>query len=345
MRVGVVGCGFICHEHLRVLRRLRDVEIVGVCDRQPELAASVAKAYGAPRAFDDPSRFLAEARPDVVHVLTPPQSHRELAAQALQAGCHVLVEKPMATSVDDAQAMLRTARDTGRHLGVCHNFRFVPAFLRAQQVLESGALGSLLSAEVYWRMSSHGPEKRAQAQQWMHALPGGVFHEVLPHLLYTLGAVMGRLRLVSAVSDAATRDDPSELRALFLTPSGPAALGLSLQSTPVQKFVRVYGSRASLHIDLATSALIRLRAPADSIVTRAWANLDQSAQLAAGTLANAVKMIVGRLPRGHETLLRRFYERLRRGEPPPVSADEGLATVAALEDLCNALGSETQQRG
>lgn len=345
MKAGVVGCGFICHEHLRVLRDLRDVEIVGVCDRQPDLAASIAKAYGVPHAFDDLDRLLNETQLDVIHILTPPQSHRELATKALEAGCHVLVEKPMATSVSDAQAMLGAARSTGRHLGVCHNFRFVPAFLRAQEVIDSGTLGSLLSADVYWRMSSYGSDGRGRAERWMHTLPGGVFHEVLPHLVYALAAVIGPLRLVSAITNSAAGEKASELRALFAARNGPATLGLSLRSSPVQKFIRVHGTRASLQVDLATSVLTRLRAPADGIVARAWVNVDQSVQLAAGTLANAARMLVGRLPRGHETLITRFYESLRRGGPPPVSAEEGLQTVAVLEDLCNALGRETDRRG
>jgi predicted dehydrogenase len=335
MKVGIVGCGHICAQHIRAIRRVRAASIVGVCDRHFERAASVAKTHGVPHAYEHADRLIEEHSPDVIHVLTPPQSHRTVAVAALQAGCHVLVEKPLAMNAAEASEMVEASRALGRSLGVCHNFRFTPAFLKASEWIERGKLGRLLSADIFWRMSSYGMNQRGEAMEWIDALPGGPFQEILPHLVYLLGAVMGTLKLKSVVASG-DENRASELRALFDSENGPATLGLSLAAKPVQKFLRVYGTEMSLHIDLATGILLRQRAARDSMVNRALLNLQNSAQIASQTAANALKVLTGQLHRGHETLIERFYAALKAGEPPPADGREGLATVIVLDELWRA---------
>lgn len=245
----------------------------------------------------------------------------------------------MAMNAEEAQEMLDTAQRQGVTLGVCHNFRFQSAFLRAKDLIEQGALGQILSAEVFWKMSSYGPGQRKLATPWMTELPGGVIQEVLPHLVYMLLAVMGDIKLVSAaVGVGGVRKEHGDLRVLFDSRSGPAVLGLSLRATPVQKFLRILGTRMCLHVDIATDVLIRLRSRQDSAAGRAAVNLAQSVQLATGTLVNAVRYITGRLPRSHETLIASYYESARRGEAPPVGGEEGLAVTVVMDDVWEALG-------
>jgi len=340
MRVGIVGCGFICHQHIRAIRSIRGVELAAVCDRKPELATSVAKTYSVPRTFNEIDHLLEEARPHIVHILTPPQSHRELTLKALRANCHVLVEKPMALNAHEARAMLDAARRSRGSLGICHNYRFVPAFLKARAAIDRGAVGQTLSADIFWRMSSLTPDSRPEAGDWMHKLPGGVFQEVLPHLVYLLSSLLGRLEFVSAVTNRYGDRPATDLRVLFTSDHGPATLGLSLHSNPVQKFVRIYGTNATLHVDLATSVLLRLHASRDTMVSRTLVNLLHVGQLAVATLGNAVLTLTGRLRRGHETLISAYYEAVARGAAPPVTAEEGLATVALLDQIWDALASE-----
>lgn len=334
MRVALVGCGHVCGQHLEALRRVPAIEVVAVCDRNGASAARLAQAHGIGRHFEDLGRLLEEVAPDVVHVLTPPASHRDITFRAIAAGCHVLVEKPMATNAADASDMRDAAQAQGVRLGVCHNYCFVPAFLEAKARIERGELGKVLSVEAFWRMSSYAP--RSDATLWMRDLPGGVFQEVAPHVIALLQSVAGELSPVAAVARPSVTE-ASELRALLASPAGPVALGISLGASPVQKFVRVYGTRQCLHVDLATSTLRRIRAARDGVLPRALVNLDQAAQLVTGTLSNGVRLLLGRLPRGHETLVARFYEALRQGGPLPASADEGVAVVAVLDRLWEVL--------
>jgi hypothetical protein len=131
---------------------------------------------------------------------------------------------------------------------------------------------------------------------------------------------------------------------LFHSNIGPVTLGISVASSPVQKFVRLYGTNMSLHADLATSVLTRLRGKTDSMIARTLTNLEVASQLVYGTVANALRTVSGRLHRGHETLIRQFYADLRYGIPPAAGHEEGMAVVAVLDQLWNLLGNDKDSR-
>jgi predicted dehydrogenase len=132
MRCGVWGVGVWGEKHARVYAAIPEAELVGVYDRSAERAREVAKQYGA-RAFDSPEALLREC--EAVSVATPTVAHREAAEQALAAGCHVLVEKPMAVTVAECDAMIAAAARAGRVLQVGQVERFNPALMAARPFL------------------------------------------------------------------------------------------------------------------------------------------------------------------------------------------------------------------
>ncbi len=120
IRVALLGCGRIAHVHAGYLRQVPEVEFVGAADLDTASREAFTARWQLP-SFADPEELLAAAQPDVVHVLTPPATHATLAVELLNAGVHVLVEKPMALTVADANLMLAAARRSGRLLTVDHN--------------------------------------------------------------------------------------------------------------------------------------------------------------------------------------------------------------------------------
>jgi len=129
VRCGVWGVGVWGEKHARVYGALDECELVGVHDRSPERARAVVEQFGG-RVFDTPEALLAEC--EAVSVATPTVAHREATEQALAAGCHVLVEKPMAVTVAEADAMIAAAERAGRVLQVGQVERFNPALLAAR---------------------------------------------------------------------------------------------------------------------------------------------------------------------------------------------------------------------
>ena len=135
VKVGLVGAGYVAAHHARALHSLPYVEIVGIADPDAERARKLAKQFAIPRVYAS-LQAMAEARPEVIHVLTPPATHAELVLEALDMGCHVLVEKPMAETVADCDRMIERARAKGLVLSVNHSARMEPIVLRALELLQ-----------------------------------------------------------------------------------------------------------------------------------------------------------------------------------------------------------------
>ncbi len=152
IKAGMIGCGFIANgKHLPSLARLGDVEVVAFCDIVIERAQASAKQYGAPGALVclDYHDLLARPDIDVVHVCTPNSSHAEITVAALQAGKHVMCEKPMAKTAAEAKAMLEAARSSGKKLTIGYQNRFREDSQLMKSLCESGDLGEIYFAKAF----------------------------------------------------------------------------------------------------------------------------------------------------------------------------------------------------
>nr|WP_280518571.1 Gfo/Idh/MocA family oxidoreductase [Lederbergia wuyishanensis] len=143
MKVAVVGCGSIArYRHLPEYAANDQVELVAVCDIVEDRAKEMAEQYGA-KAYTDYKTMLDEADVDVVSVCTPNYLHAPVSIDALNAGKHVLCEKPMATSEEDALAMIEAAKNNNKKLMIAHNQRFVPSHEKARELIENGEVGKI----------------------------------------------------------------------------------------------------------------------------------------------------------------------------------------------------------
>ena len=147
LRVAVIGMGPIGNRHAKIYRADPLAELVGVCDRLRERADDAAKRFGVP-GFLDAEKMLAALKPDVVSIATGGYEyggdHFEPTMQALEAGCHVLGEKPISNDIAQAEQMVATARENGRCYGINFNHRFTPAARVAKRWQTEGRLGHLL---------------------------------------------------------------------------------------------------------------------------------------------------------------------------------------------------------
>ncbi|GAA2136560.1 Gfo/Idh/MocA family protein [Glycomyces algeriensis] len=157
LRIGIIGTGGIAGAHIGgYLAFPEECEIVALADVMPGKAAEKAAAFGLANAvgYDDPVRMIAEARLDLVSIATPPSTHAALAVAALDAGVNVLVEKPMAPSLEECDAMLAAQERSGRLLSVVAQNRFRDDLAALKTVLDSGLLGSVSHVRVdsaWWR--------------------------------------------------------------------------------------------------------------------------------------------------------------------------------------------------
>lgn len=145
VRIGVIGCGKISQvRHIPEYEANPNAQLVGLFDVNVERARALAAEHGC-RAYDTLEDLLADPKIDAVSVCTSNATHAESTIAALKAGKHVLCEKPMATTIEDCEAMVAAAREAGRALMIDQNQRFARAHVRAKELIDAGRIGRVLT--------------------------------------------------------------------------------------------------------------------------------------------------------------------------------------------------------
>jgi predicted dehydrogenase len=142
IRTAVIGTGFMGRVHLEALRRTENVDVAAISGRNLANAEKLGSAFGVPAAT--PEAILRDRSIDAVDLCTPNAQHFSMAKEALLAGKHVLCEKPLATSVAEAQELAALATQKGLRNGVCHNLRYYPMVQQMRAMREAGDLGEIL---------------------------------------------------------------------------------------------------------------------------------------------------------------------------------------------------------
>ncbi|HJP32258.1 MAG TPA: Gfo/Idh/MocA family oxidoreductase [Candidatus Latescibacteria bacterium] len=187
--IAFFGAGDVSPLHAEGVRRCPDAHLVGLWDLTPEQGREKAVAFGC-RTYDSPEQLLADPEVDAVSVLTPLETHHRYASMALEAGKHVLVEKPVGVSVAEIESLRDLATRTGRVCLPGHNFIHEDSIIRTKELIDGGDLGRLVAIYVMYHI--HHPEEVA-------ARYPGVIRQILTHNSYVLLYLAGRARQVSAM--------------------------------------------------------------------------------------------------------------------------------------------------
>ena len=193
----VVGCGDVSVVHFEAIEALPDLQLVAVCDVDQDAAARASARYGVP-SFASHTELLAAMRPDVVHITTPHDQHVQPAIDALTAGVHVVVEKPVAHIRTEAERLVAAAEQPGApKIAVCFQNRYNATSQAMADLLESGRLGSVLgaSATVCW----HRPPAYYKSRPWRGQVDrsgGGVLINQAIHSIDLLQWLLGEVQVV-----------------------------------------------------------------------------------------------------------------------------------------------------
>lgn len=341
LRAALIGAGQIARQHLACLKELPGVEVVGVCDLSRATAEMVAERFDVPRWFTDADTLLATVRPDVVHVTTPPASHYRLALAALDAGAHVIVEKPATVTFDQLTTLLDRAADRGRVLVENHNYLFNAATRRIGDRIASGEFGAVVHVEVLICLDILGPGSPFCDPNAPHptlALPGGAIADFLTHLASLSYAFVGPHRTARTLwarrSESLLPVD--EFRALVEAERGTALLGFSGHAQPDAFWLRVYGERMQAVANLFETRLTfdRLRGGPKPL-RPLWNGWSEARAVRRSAVSSLVRKLSGG-PGPYEglwELLRRTYEALASGGELPVPAGQVLAVNRLVADL------------
>lgn len=327
LRVGLIGSGQMGQHHLKAIAASQLATVVGVADpaaSAEELAAVLpGDAIVVPTAGD----LLERARPDVVHIVTPPASHAELAMQAIEAGCHVYVEKPFTPTAEEARSILALAEKRGVKVCAGHQVLFEAPALAVWDHLPR--IGRLVHIESYFSFKMVRRTITAVDQ----------VKDILPHAVYP---VVDQLRRGTGLMDA-----PIELQGMSLDASGEAYVLLrlgrvtavvmvTLNGRPVEQYQNLIGTNGSLRADYIGGFLGQLVGPGTGpgVLLTPYR---RALHTVTGTTRGITRLLMGGSYPGLRTIVHRFYESIRDETAPPLSPRSIIDTVRICEEVGNAL--------
>ena len=361
IRTGFVGAGYISRWHAAALRKLDNVVVTAICDRSAAAAQSLADELGV-QAFGSVSDLVASDVCDAVHILTPPDTHGPLALECLDAGLHVWLEKPMATSSADCAAIVERAEQQQLVVGVGHNFLGLPSYLRLKELIGSGSLGRTSSIDINWCYPMQ-PLRSGPFGLWFLQSPRNLLLELGPHLYAFACDLFGELdnfsvRVGKPIEIPGVGTQYQSWLMLARAGDVDVRLQLSLVETMDDRSVVVHGSSARARLDYAKDTLVIDRSSASDIVVGPL--LDEVSvakqRLWNGTV-NAARQTISlnqKSPYGLGFIesASSFYSAISAGKAidDRFSAASGSKVIAAIEQTLNtkfdvaAAGSETPNK-
>jgi len=345
LKGAIVGCGAIIRiSHLPAFQALKDVKIVAICDKVRDAATQTAKDWGIPRAYEDFSRMLDEKNLDFVDICSPPQTHFPLSIQAMEAGLHVLTEKPMALSVSEADKMISLSKESKVKLCVIHNFLFTPVAQKAKFLVDDGVIGNLVAvrADILTRRKGIFSKKN----HWCHSLPEGIFGEYAPHAVYLISEFLGKIDLVRAIAVKYT-DFPwiiaDELRVLLKAKNGLGAFTISFNSPRTSFTTDIFGTKRTLHLNNFTMSLVQHKSGVNSIRNAVIDQFKSGIQLTTGAVFSSLRAVFGQrwYRSGHRVIIQRFVESIRNNINLPVTEEDSRETIRILEEIWKQINGST----
>ncbi len=352
LRVGIVGCGKFADVHVQQVRAVDGAELAAACDLEPLMARQLAVRYSVPAVYFDFGRMLAEQCLDVVHITTPPSSHPALASSAMEAGCHVFIEKPLALDLKAAQTIVAAAEHHRRKLCINYWYNYDPPAEALRRLVEEGVLGEPVHVESvfgYDLSGVFGSALLGDNEHWVHHLPGKLFHNVLDHVVNKIALFMPDADpLVSAFDhrhrppsgDAITDAVMDELRFLM---QGERVSGYGLISSharPAGQTLRVYGTRNTIQVDFQKRTVVV--ETAQTVPTALGRLLSASSHARAyrrcayGNLWQFLRAEFHAFE-GMRRLLRAFYDCVHLDTAPPIAYSEMLRVSGLMDALIGTL--------
>lgn len=343
LRGVVVGAGAISRQHIAAVKQLDGAEMIAACDLSPVTAECVADRYGLSAWYTDYRQMLEEVEPDVVHVATPPGSHHAIAMDAIRAGAHVIVEKPITTTPARRTELLAAAADKGRIVVEDFNYLYNRPVVELLRMRTARGFGDIVHCEVGFALDIRGQGSRFADPNLPHPalkLPGGAIADFLPHLAYLAHAFVGAHRRASTTYAKLDPNSPlpfDEFRSSVEADRGTAHLMFTSRAQPDAFWVRVMGTRARAEAQIFEPRVFVERAEGSPKPLLGFANSRRVAKASRrASYASVWKKLAGGAGtyEGLWRLISEAYRSIATGTPPPVTPqmiEEVGAMVTALE--------------
>ena len=354
LKIAIIGCGKIADEHASQIMRVKGCEIVGVCDREPLMARQLCARFPVRGYFSDLNELLSEAKPDIVHITTPPQSHFELAELCLKSGCHVYVEKPFTIYEDEAKRLIALANDKGLKITVGHDDQFRHVARRMRALVQSGYLGGApVHMESYYcyelGYSGYAGAIIGDKHHWVRRMPGKLLQNVISHGIARIAEYLTtespQVISYGFISPTLKRMGESEiideLRVIIFEDNiATAYFTFSSQMRPSLHQFCIYGPKNSLILDQDKETLIKLRGVSFKSYAEKFIPPLFMARQYIGNLASNLRTFLANdfhMKAGMKYLIEAFYRSITSDSAVPIPYREVLLTARIMDCIFHQL--------
>ncbi len=345
MKVGIIGCGRIAEHHLKFLVKRVDVEIVGLVDRDINKAKKLGNKYIIANIFSSVDELLDFGVVDVLHILTPPQYHLEIALKAIKKGIHVLIEKPVTLSFQDTKKIFALAEDN--NVKICPDYihLFNPIVLEAKRAIQQNNLGRLIYAECYMSVDLNMVDlKETIGLHWSYELPGGIMQNYITHPLYLILDWIGQPKKITNYSQQFNTLHQGLIDHIDVLIKGEKANGkitLTLASKQENYYFKLFFEEGTVTIDfISQTTLLEKVNSLPRSVNRVMINFVRSRQLLAGSIRNVFRFLLKKVVsyQGLENLIESYYEWINNDNVCPISKELTLYVSYAEENILKQSG-------
>lgn len=333
--VGIIGCGAISDMHINAWRNA-GTSVIALCDKNISLAKIKAKKYGIPKYYEDINKMVEKEKLDVVSICTPPNVRLSVIKPVIENGVHVVIEKPFAMSIQEAEEMVKLKNKYGIKLTVVHNWLFSHIMKRVMKSL--GEIGDLIGLEIIMLHTKDDP-MAADSSHWCHSILAGRFGENLPHPLYIARAFMGDMKIKN-IFGSKLGHYPwmpiDELRVLLKDREGRfASIYISFNAPRLETILKVFGTKEILDANLSNNILIKRKYREIKVTHVVVDNFKFILDIINSSFSIASAIITKKYQGMHTEFMKAFVNSLRRDINPPVTAEEALEVVRLHADLCS----------
>lgn len=332
LKVVVIGCGKMGKHHLRAIQTLETAEIIGIVDplatkeKMGDLLPLGANIFAS---LDD---MFENSQPDVVHIVTPPASHTNIALKCLENNINIYVEKPFSLTLEETKKILDFAKEKDLKVCSAHQVLFQETGQKYKNYTKY--LKDIIHIDSYFSFEKVRKTISATDQ----------LIDILPHPVYLMLSALDEVKEKDAKLEMVSNyvDPAGEIRTVFKKGSATAILNVSLRARPVESYLNVYGTNGSINADFVIKGITKHLGPGESTIAALVQPFSAAFQQSFHTIGNVFK----RLTKKHKSysglaeLFELYYASIINNTISPVTDDDILNTV----DICEVIGNELQEK-
>ncbi len=339
IKVGIIGCGLICYDHIPSLMTKCGPTEIFLCDQDIDTAERVNKAFKTEwLIYNDAKKLFTEQKIDVAHILTPPNSHFELAKSAIENHINTFVEKPMSLSLEQTKVLYGLSEKHNVMLCAGHSLLYMPCVQKAFDIIRN-KLGDVISVNSFFGHSEKGNTiAYGGVSHWIYKTKGGPLANIISHPASMIVELLGgadNINFFLQQRNFMPYNLNDMLTFSISTKNGFGICTLSMAHGNASRYVNIECEKGSVYIDLSKQLTIVQKKGKFGFISKAIGGIGIGLQFIFGTLSVIFRIATKKLksnPGTHE-IVRQFYCCLRENKPSPVTKENVLGVAKIFDQV------------